>query len=157
MSHEIRVRKLADRIVEIVAVSLRTKVKDPRVRSVTITDARVTGDLREATVFYSVFGDEAAREEAAVALQKVRGLMRSEVGRLTGIKHTPTITFILDAVPDNARKIDELLRRAQAADAEVAAAATGATYAGDADPYVTADTHEDDGVDVDDERADGTR
>jgi ribosome-binding factor A len=135
MPNEVRARKLADRIKVIAAETLERRVKDPRLGFVTITEARVTGDLREATVFYTVYGDEESRTSSAAALDNVRGLIRSEVGRQTGIKFTPTVTFVADAVPDTARHIEDLLSRAQAADEAVAAAARGASYAGDPDPY----------------------
>lgn len=130
-----RARKLADRIRVIVAETLERRVKDPRLGFVTVTDARVTGDLHDATVFYTVYGDDAARAETAVALDSVKGLLRSEVGRQTGVRFTPTLTFVADAVPENAAHIDDLLRRAQESDAEVARNAAGASYAGEAEPY----------------------
>lgn len=130
-----RARKLADRIRVVVAEMLETRVKDPRLGFVTITDARVTNDLQQATVFYTVYGDEQERSASAAALESAKGVLRSEVGRQTGVRHTPTLTFVADAVPDTARHIEDLLLRAQASDAEVMRASTGATYAGDADPY----------------------
>lgn len=135
MVAQARARRLAERIKEIVASTLEFEVKDPRLGFVTITEARVTPDLREATVFYTVLGDEAEQAATAVALESAKGVLRSAVGRPTGIKHTPSLEFIVDAIPDNARHIDDLLRQAAAADAEVHARATGATYAGEADPY----------------------
>jgi ribosome-binding factor A len=134
-AHEARARKLADRIRVIVAETLETKVKDPRLGFVTITDARITGDLGEATVFYTVYGDDAARAETAAALESAKGVLRSEVGHQTGLRRTPTLAFVADALPDNAKTIDDLLARAAAADAEVHRAAAGAAYAGDPDPY----------------------
>lgn len=130
-----RARKLADRIRVIVAEMLERRVKDPRVGFVTITDARITNDLRDATVFYTVLGDEEEQLATAAALDSAKGLLRSEVGRQTGVRHTPTLEFVLDALPDTARHIEDLLRQAQQADAEVHAQAAGARYAGDADPY----------------------
>jgi ribosome-binding factor A len=134
-----RAHKMADRIRVIVAETLERRVKDPRLGFVTVTDTRVTGDLHDATVFYTVFGDETARAETAAALDSVKGLIRSEVGRQTGVRFTPTLTFVADAVPENAAAIDDLLRRAQESDAEVARSAAGATYAGDPDPYKVPD------------------
>lgn len=130
-----RARRLAVRIREIVASVLETHVKDPRLGMVTITDARLTPDLREATVFYTVYGDDVERAESAAALESAKGVLRSAVGRATGVKHTPTLEFVPDALPDNARHIDELLARAQAADAAVHRVASVATPAGDPDPY----------------------
>jgi ribosome-binding factor A len=134
-AHEARARKLADRIQVIVAETLEMRVKDPRLGFVTITDARVTGDLREATVFYTVYGDDAARADTAAALESARGVLRTEVGRQTGVRHTPSLAFVADALPENAQVITELLGRAAASDAEVQRVAAGATYAGEADPY----------------------
>lgn len=132
---EQRARKLADRIQVIVAEMLERRIKDPRLGFVTVTDVRVTGDLREATVFYTVLGDAVERESTAAALTSATGVIRSEVGRQTGIKFTPTIAFVADAIPESAQHIEDLLREAKTRDAEVAGLAAGATFAGDPDPY----------------------
>jgi ribosome-binding factor A len=134
-----RARKLAKRISQIVASALEHEVKDPRLARVTITDTKVTGDLHDATVYYTVLGERLDTEPdyagAAAALEKAKGVLRSMVGQQTGVRFTPTLTFMTDTVPDTARKMDELLAQAQAADAEVARLAVGATPAGEADPY----------------------
>jgi ribosome-binding factor A len=130
-----RTRKLGERIAQIVAEMLERRIKDPRLGFVTVTEARVTGDLREATVFYTVYGSDADQAGTAAALASATGLIRSEVGRQTGIKHTPSISFELDKVPDTARSIEDLVARAREADAAVAASREGAEPAGDPDPY----------------------
>lgn len=135
MSDVARARKLADRIRVIAAETLERGVKDPRLGFVTITDAKVTGDLREATVFYTVYGGPEDAAGTAAALESARGLIRSAIGRATGIKHTPSVAFVADVVPEHAHRIDELIIRAQEADRAVLAAAEGAQPAGDADPY----------------------
>jgi ribosome-binding factor A len=135
MASQERAHRLADRIKVIVAECLEMRIKDPRLGFITVTDTRVTADLREATVFYTVFGDDAERAATAAALESANGILRTEVGKRTGIKFTPTLTFVLDALPDSAKQVDDLLARAAAADAEVHARAVGATFAGDADPY----------------------
>ena len=132
-----RVRKVADRIKVTVAEMLERRIKDPRLGFVTVTDVRVTGDTQQATVFYTVFGDDDERTATAAALESARGLIRSEVGKQLGMRHTPTLEFVLDALPQTAAHIEELLADARRSDAEVAAAAAGAAYAGDADPYRT--------------------
>jgi ribosome-binding factor A len=118
-----------------VATGIETQVKDPRLGMVTITDVRVSGDLHDATVFYTVFGDDAAQAASAAALESAKGVLRSEVGRQTGVRFTPSLTFVLDAVPETAKHIDEVLAVARAADAEVEAVRRGARPAGDPDPY----------------------
>ena len=135
MSDAARARKLADRIRVITAEVLEREVKDPRLGFVTVTDARVTPDLREATVFYTVYGGPEDLAGSTAALESARGLVRSAVGRATGIKHTPSIAFVADVVPENAHRIDELLSQARQADEQVQAVAEHAVPAGDADPY----------------------
>jgi ribosome-binding factor A len=130
-----RARRLAGRIKQIVATVIETQIKDPRLGMVTITDVRVTGDLHDATIFYTVFGSDEERAASAAALESAKGVLRSEVGRQTGVRFTPTLTFTPDALPDGARHIDDLLAVAAAADAEVQAARLGARPAGEADPY----------------------
>jgi ribosome-binding factor A len=135
MTDTARARKLADRIRVVVAETLQRRIKDPRLGYVTITDTRVTGDLREATVFYTVFGDDEERAASAAALESAKGVLRSEVGRQTGVRFTPSLAFVADALPDTARTIDDLLAKVRASDEEVRKTATAAAYAGDADPY----------------------
>jgi ribosome-binding factor A len=130
-----RARKLAVRIREIVAQTLETQVKDPRLGMVTITDAKVTPDLREATLYYTVFGDDVVRQESAQALESAKGVLRSTVGKQTGVRYTPSLTFIADVVPETAGRLEELLAKAREADAAVQVIASGAAPAGEADPY----------------------
>ena len=142
MANVARQRRLAERIQHIVAEMLELRIKDPRLGFVTITDVRVTPDLREASIFYTVLGDAEEQAATAAALASASGVIRSEVGKQTGIKFTPTLEFIPDAVPENARHVEELLAQAAAADAAVHAQAAHAQFAGDPDPYRHADEHE---------------
>jgi ribosome-binding factor A len=130
-----RVLKLADQIKEIVAAMLERRVKDPRLGFVTVTDVRLTGDSRDASVFYTVLGSDADYTATAAALQSATGLIRSQVGKQLGLKFTPTLAFFPDVVPESARQLDEALAAAREVDARVAQAAAGATYAGEPDPY----------------------
>jgi ribosome-binding factor A len=130
-----RVRKVADRIQVIVAEMLERRVKDPRLGFVTVTDVRVTGDTQNASVFYTVLGEQEQLDGTAAALESAKGLIRSEVGKQLGMRHVPTLEFIADALPDSARHLDEALAKARESDAAVAAASAGATYAGEPDPY----------------------
>jgi ribosome-binding factor A len=130
-----RTRRLAERIAKIVAELLERRIKDPRLGFVTVTEARLTGDLREAKVYYTVLGDATEREETAAALRSATGIIRSEVGRLIGLRHTPSLEFIADALPEDAQRIDELVATVRERDAELARAREGAQWAGDPDPY----------------------
>ena len=130
-----RIRKIADRIHVIVAEMLERRIKDPRLGFVTVTDVRVTGDTQQATIFYTVLGEDADYTSTAAALESAKGVLRSEVGKQLGMRHVPTLTFVPDEIPGAARHLDEVLAAAKASDAEVEAARAGATYAGEADPY----------------------
>jgi ribosome-binding factor A len=130
-----RARKLAVRIREVVASTLELQVKDPRLGMVTITDAKVTPDLREATLYYTVYGDERAHSESAAALESAKGVLRSVVGKQTGVRYTPSLAFIADSVPQVTGRLEELLEQARQADARVHQIAETARPAGDPDPY----------------------
>ncbi|BDD75180.1 30S ribosome-binding factor RbfA [Streptomyces anthocyanicus] len=145
MADNARAKRLADLIREVVAQKLQRGIKDPRLGShVTITDTRVTGDLREATVFYTVYGDDEERKAATAGLESAKGILRSEVGKAAGVKFTPTLAFVMDALPDTARNIEDLLDKARQSDEKVREASAGATYAGEADPYRKPDEDETD-------------
>jgi ribosome-binding factor A len=139
MADPARARRLSKRISQIVASAIEHEIKDPRLNHVTITDTKVNADLHDATVYYTVLGEnlESAPDVAgaAAALESARGVLRSKVGQGTGVRFTPTLTFVADTIQDTARHIEDLLVRAREADAEVARRATGARHAGDPDPY----------------------
>ncbi|BEH01147.1 Ribosome-binding factor A [bioreactor metagenome] len=139
-----RIAKLEDQIQRIIAEMLGRRVKDPRLGFVTITDVRLTGDGREATVFYTDLGRSLDGREAdaaggvsdtATALESAKGLLRTTIGQQLGLKFTPTLTFVPDASEKTAQEMEDLLARVQAADAELAKEREGSAFAGEADPY----------------------
>ena len=151
MTDPAKVRRHAERVRELVASVVRTQIKDPRLGMITITDARITADLRDATVFYTVLGDATAQASTAAALESAKGLLRSTVGKALGLRHSPTLTFVLDDVQDQVKHIDELLAAARSADAEVQRRAANAEYAGEAQPYRIDEAEADDEAETDDE------
>ncbi|GAB2973200.1 30S ribosome-binding factor RbfA [Frigoribacterium salinisoli] len=144
-----RARKMADRIKEIVARRLDRGIRDPRLGFLTITDVRVTGDLQHASIFYTVYGTDEERADTAAALASATGMLRSEVGKNITARLTPSLEFILDALPENAASIEALLQEARQRDQESQATAATAEYAGDEDPYVKPRSLEDDEPDDD--------
>ena len=136
MADPARAAKMADRIKVIVAKTFERGLKDPRLGFVTITDVRVTGDLQHASVFYTVYGSDEERADTAAALKSATGMLRSEVGKNITSRLTPSLEFIADAVPENAKHIEALLAEARSRDTETESQAKSAQYAGDADPYV---------------------
>ncbi|MDY2941303.1 MAG: 30S ribosome-binding factor RbfA [Varibaculum sp.] len=130
-----RQRRVAGRIKQTVAAYLGNRIKDPRLGFVTVTDVRVTGDLQHAKVYWTALGSEGENRRTAEVLAAARGRIRSEVGRALGIRVTPSIEFIHDELPETSASFEETLAAARARDAELAAVAAGAEYAGEADPY----------------------
>ena len=147
--NEARTRQIAERIAKIVAELLERRIKDPRLGFVTVTETRLTSDLREATVYYTVLGTPEEQAESAAALSSATGIIRSEVGRLLGLRHAPSIEFVPDALPENAQRIDDLVAAARQKDEELARASEGAQWAGDPDPYKKPPEDEDDWADED--------
>jgi ribosome-binding factor A len=142
MADDARLRRMSVRVREVAAQAVERHVKDPRLGMVTITDARLTPDFREATVFWTVWGDDTVRADSAAALEASKGVIRTAIGRATGLKHTPSVTFVLDAVPENAKHIEDVLERAKAEDERVHELAEHARPAGEANPYRDAATAE---------------
>src|SRR5690554_2671571 len=136
MADPARAAKMADRIKVIVAKTLERGLKDPRLGFVTITDVRVTGDLQHASIFYTVYGSDEERADSAAALKSATGMLRSEVGKNLTSRLTPTIEFIADALPENAKHLDDLLAEARRRYQEIELQKATAKYAGDEDPYV---------------------
>jgi ribosome-binding factor A len=153
MADPARARRLAKRVSEIVATAIEYEIKDPGLVGVTIVDAKLSGDLHDATLYYTVIGstlnDEPDYVGAAAALERAKGVLRSKVGAGTGVRFTPTLTFVRDTVSDSVQRMEELLARARAADADVARVREGATPAGDPDPYRVSGDDGDDGDDDD--------
>lgn len=156
MTDPAKVRRHAERVRELVASVVRTQIKDPRLGMITITDARITADLRDATVFYTVLGDAAAQAGTAAALESAKGMLRSTVGKAMGLRHSPTLTFVLDNVQDQVKHIDDLLAAARNADAEVQRLAARAEYAGEAQPYKVDDLEAEDETEDEPAAAEGT-
>ncbi|AWB85945.1 30S ribosome-binding factor RbfA [Mycetocola zhujimingii] len=144
MGENPRARKLADRIQEVIAKRIERGMRDPRLGFVTITDVRVTGDLQHASVFYTVYGSDEERADSAAALEAAKGMLRSEVGKNITARLTPSLEFIHDALPENAKHLDELLAKARERDSSIEALKSTATYAGDPDPYVKPRVADDD-------------
>ena len=141
-----RAARLAKRIQEIVASAIELQIKDRRLEMVTVTDARVTGDLHDATVFYTVRGHDIDAEpdydQAEEALKRAKGQLRTIVGDQLSVRFTPTLAFELDTVPEASAHMEELLARARARDEELAKLKENAKPAGEANPYKTSDEDE---------------
>ena len=141
-----RAARMAKRIQEIVASAIERQIKDRRLELVTITDTRVTGDLHDATVYYTVRGKDLDSEpdldQAAEALHRAKGQLRKIVGDQLSVRFTPTLNFEFDAVPEASAHMEELLERARQRDVELAKLKENERPAGDANPYKTSSEEE---------------
>jgi ribosome-binding factor A len=137
-----RARRLGERIKVLAAEALEKVVKDPDLGFVTITDVRVSPDLSQAKLYYTVFGSDEDLEISKEILESHKGKLRSEIGRHLGIRITPAIELINDEVPVAAGALTDLLAEAKRRDAELEKIAKDAKPAGDADPYVKPKTQD---------------
>ncbi|EFV12565.1 ribosome-binding factor A [Segniliparus rugosus] len=139
MADPARARRLAKRVRTLVASAVELEIPDPRLELVTFTDAKMTADLREVTLYYTVRGasitDEPDTAGAAEAFAEVAGQLRGLVGARLGVKFTPSLKFELDTVPDTVAQMEELVRKAREADEAARKVAAGARPAGDENPY----------------------
>jgi ribosome-binding factor A len=106
--------KRLDRVNHLVQMELSQlilhRIKDPRLGFVTITHVSVAPDLRSACVFYSSLGDDKARKETQIALEKSAGFLQREIGTTLEMRYTPKLKFMYDDSLDQGFEIDRVLR-----------------------------------------------
>src|ERR1051325_1272039 len=108
MDHQ-RSDRVGDLLIEIISDLLRREIRDPRVASVTLTQAKVSKDLKYAQIYFTVLGGGAARPEVLAGLKSASGFIRGRVGRELKLRYVPSIEFVYDDSEDEARRIDALL------------------------------------------------
>ncbi|AYF92503.1 30S ribosome-binding factor RbfA [Apilactobacillus bombintestini] len=107
-----RVGRLEQEIQKEVNDILLKRVRDPRVQGVTITGVDVTGDLQQATIYYSILSDkERDEDKTQKGLDKATPLIRGELGARLSIYRTPELTFKLDESIQYGSKIDRLINK----------------------------------------------
>lgn len=104
-----RADRVADQIRMEVADILMRKIKDPRVRTVTVTDVELTADLRIAYVFVTTMEQDAAEREVFVGLSKASGFVRAELGRRLTLRYLPEIVFKKDMTGPRGDRVLQLL------------------------------------------------
>lgn len=104
-----RPERLAEQIKEEVSLIIAGEVEDPRVGFVTVTDARLSPDLRHAKIYVTVMGSEAEIAEALSALNHASGFIRSQLGAVLRVRRTPELHFVYDQTVRTAARIEELL------------------------------------------------
>jgi len=104
-----RPERIADTLREEIAQIVGYELEDPRLTMVTVTDVRVADDLRDASVYVTVEGDEAEHNKALRALQHAAPYVRKQLGFALNLRHTPALHFVRDTVEENATRVDALL------------------------------------------------
>ena len=104
-----RPEQLAEVIREEVSQIVGYELEDPRIERVTVTDVRVTENLRDASVYVMAEGTEAEKAEAMKALQKAAPYVRRQLGTALNLKYTPELHFVRDTVEEAATRVEELL------------------------------------------------
>jgi ribosome-binding factor A len=104
-----RMRRVNEAMREVLSDALTQDLKDPRVGFVTVTAVETSPDLRHATVFVSVLGDETVRRETIAGLQSAHGYLQRRVASELRLKHTPQLQFAEDDTARRADRIERLL------------------------------------------------
>jgi len=102
--------RVSSLVRDVVAQIISTEVKDPRVRAITITDVEVTGDLRQARVFFAHHTGEEGEADILRGLEKASGFIRRALGKQIRMRTTPSLTFIPDHSLDYGDRIEKKLR-----------------------------------------------
>jgi ribosome-binding factor A len=106
-----RPEQLAELIREEVSQIVGYELDDPRVESVTVTDVRVTDNLRDATIYFTAMGTDAEKAAAHKALQHAAPYVRRQLGTLLNLRYTPELHFVRDTVEESAARVEELLSK----------------------------------------------
>ncbi len=106
-----RQKRIGELIQEVISELLEKKLEDPRLRMVTITDAEITPDLRQARIWYSVLGEPEQIKAATQALRNAAGFMRRELGMQLRLRYVPEIVFKRDDSWQQGARVDDLLQQ----------------------------------------------
>ena len=104
-----RATRVADQIRMEVAEILARKIKDPRVQFVTVTDVKMTADLKIARVYVTALDQEHYEQQTAPGLKSAVGFIRKEVGRRLNLRYTPEIVFYRDTSAEYAQRMEKIL------------------------------------------------
>jgi ribosome-binding factor A len=118
-----RSARVADQMQREISTLLLREVKDPRIGFVTITEVRLSDDMRNARIFFSVLGDPKAKQKALDGLRSATPFIQREVGHALGLRFTPELLFSLDESAERGVRMEALIREARAADEAKAALA----------------------------------
>lgn len=105
-----RRQRIGDQIRVELADLLQHEVRDPRIGFVTVTEVRMSPDLKYARAYVSIFGDEQQKRDSFAALERAVGFLRSQVGKRLALRFVPELRFVLDETLDTSERIESLLK-----------------------------------------------
>ena len=108
-----RMRRVDEAVRAVLSESIAQGLKDPRVGFVTVTAVKTSPDLRHATVYVSVLGDDDEREASLLGLQSAHGFLQRRVAQEVRLKHTPTLEFAFDDSVQRGMRISQLLQEGE--------------------------------------------
>ena len=106
-----RLLKAAEAIREVVAASILTELRDPRVKDVTVVGVKVSPDMREAKVAVSIMGDERQQQLSLRGLQNAAGFLQSKIASRIDTRHTPRLQFVIDKGIQHSLLVGEILEK----------------------------------------------
>jgi len=107
-----RSERVGELLTEVIADVLREDIRDPRVTAVTITAAKVTKDLRQARIYFTILGGATENKDAVLAgLKSALGFIRARIGKQLKLRFVPALEFFYDDSVDEAERIEKLLRQ----------------------------------------------
>ena len=106
-----RAVRVGDKIKREIALLILERVQDPRVGGVTVTDIRLSDDLKAARVYYSVMGDRARVERAQAGLDSARSFMKRQIGSRMKLRYVPEITFVHDPSLETGSQMEAVFRK----------------------------------------------
>lgn len=113
MSPSGRMRRVDEAMREVLSDAITQGLKDPRIGFVTVTSVDTSPDLRHASVWVSVLGDETQRKLTLEGLQSAHGPLQREVARQLRLKHTPQLEFLYDDTAERAQRLTKMLEEEQ--------------------------------------------
>ncbi len=113
-----RAVRVGDLILREIAFLLLEKVKDPRVRGVTLTGIKLTDDLKSAKVFFSALGEQEEIERARSGLDSARIFIKREIGRSMQLRYVPNLDFVHDTSLANGSRMEKLFEELRETDKE---------------------------------------
>ncbi|HLH77011.1 MAG TPA: 30S ribosome-binding factor RbfA [Candidatus Binataceae bacterium] len=106
-----RPERVAEALLREISSLLQRDLKDPRLRGVTLTEVKLSPDLRQARVFFSHLEGAARAAEAAAGFRSASGFIRQKIGRELGLRYSPQLDFEFDRSSERAARIDAILRK----------------------------------------------